>query len=142
MGQWRRFSAFVTKDSNCAPAIAHSLQFARNFLEGRDYEPRLKIKLVILVEELVANALRHGGKSQDLALLLVLEGGEEAITLEMVDDGPEFDPLSAPPVTGPDPTTGGGIGLAIVNAWGEDGVHSREAGFNTLKLTLRHGSAG
>lgn len=136
MGQWRRFSAFVTKDSNPAPAIAHSLQFARNFLEERNYEPRLKIKLVILVEELVSNCLRHGGKAQDLALLLVLEGNEEAITFEIIDDGPEFDPLAAPPIAGPDPTTGGGIGLAIVNAWGEDGVHSREAGRNSLRLTL------
>lgn len=137
MGQWRRFSAFVTKDSNCTPAIAHSLKFARQFLEGHDYEPRLKIKLVILVEELVSNCLRHGGKSRDLALLLVLENNEEAITFQIVDDGPEFDPLAVPPVAGPDPTTGGGIGLAIVNAWGEDAVYLHEAGRNILRLTLR-----
>ncbi|MEP0393479.1 MAG: ATP-binding protein [Erythrobacter sp.] len=136
MGQWRRFSAFVTKDSNCAIPIAHSLRFARSFLEDLDCKPRLKIKLVILVEELVTNSLRHGGKSQDLALLLILQGNEDVITVEMVDDGPKFDPFTVAPITGPDPATGGGIGLAIINTWGEDAVYSRASGSNHLKLTL------
>ncbi|KEO92038.1 hypothetical protein EH31_05035 [Erythrobacter longus] len=137
MGQWRRFSAFVTKDSNCAPAVRHSLQFARAFLADHTCEPRLRVKLAIMVEELVTNSLRHGGKSQDLSLLLLLKADGDAVTLKIEDDGPAFDPLTAPPVTGPDPTTGGGIGLAIVNAWGEDAVYSRVLQNNVLRLTLR-----
>lgn len=137
MGQWRRFSAFVTKDSNCAPAVRHSIQFTRAFLADHSCEPRLCVKLAILVEELVTNSLRHGGKSQDLALLLLLKAERGAVTIKIEDDGPAFDPLSAPPVAGPDPATGGGIGLAIVNAWGEDAVFSRVSQRNTLQLTLR-----
>lgn len=90
-----------------------------------------------MVEELVTNSLRHGGKSQDLSLLLLLKADGDAVTLKIEDDGPAFDPLTAPPVTGPDPTTGGGIGLAIVNAWGEDAVYSRVLQNNVLRLTLR-----
>lgn len=137
MGQCRRFSAFVTKDSICAPAIRHSLQFARDFLADNDCEPRLQVKLAIIVEELVTNAFRHGGKAQDLALLLTLRAHGDGIVIEIEDNGPAFDPLTAPPITGPDPTTGGGIGLAIVNAWGKDAQYSRVSGQNILKLTLR-----
>lgn len=98
-----------------------------------------------MIEELVTNSLRHGGKAQDLALLLTLKadgdghggGGGGAVTIKIEDDGPAFDPLTAPPITGPDPTTGGGIGLAIVNAWGENAVYSRVSQNNVLRLTLR-----
>lgn len=137
MGQPRQFSAFVTKDSNCAPAIRHALRFAREFMAEHDFEPRLQVKLAILVEELVTNALRHGGKFQDLALLLVLQEDGEAVMLKIEDDGPPFDPLTVPPVTGPDPETGGGIGLAIVQAWGEEPTYSRNDAGNLLTLTLR-----
>ena len=137
MGHRRQFSAFVTKDSNCTPAIRHALRFAREFLVENDFDPRLQVKLAILVEELVTNALRHGGKSQDLALLLAISPDEGGVRLELEDNGPAFDPLSVPPITGPDPVTGGGIGLAIVQAWGEEPDYARTANGNTLSLILR-----
>lgn len=137
MGQRRRFSAFVTKDSNCAPAIRHSLQFVRGFLDGQELDNRLKVKLAILVEELITNTLRHGGKSQDIAVALTLCADQGMVQLEIIDNGPAFDPLSVPPITRPDPTTGGGIGLAIVQAWGEEAVYARKADANVLSLTLR-----
>ncbi|WP_298303738.1 ATP-binding protein [uncultured Erythrobacter sp.] len=137
MGHRRRFSAFVTKDSNPAPAIRHSLQFAREFIAQYDLEPRLQVKLAILVEELVSNSLRHGGRFQDLGLLLALQEIEGSVRLTIEDDGPPFDPISIPPITGPDPATGGGIGLAIVHAWGEDPAYVRSEDTNALELTLR-----
>jgi len=106
-------------------------------LVKHDCEPRLQVKLAILVEELVTNSLYHGGKSQDLGLLLVLQSVEDTIKIALEDNGPAFDPLAAPPITGPDPTTGGGIGLAIIHAWGDDAVYSRVSESNILKLTLR-----
>ena len=137
MGRRRRFSAFVTKDSNCSPTVGHSLQFAREFLKNETFDPRLQVKLVILVEELVTNALRHGGAQQDLALLLSLEKKGDGIRLAIEDNGPAFDPFSVPPATGPDPKTGGGIGLAIVQAWGEDAAYERKKQGNSLTLILR-----
>ena len=137
MGHRRQFSAFVTKDSNCTPAIRHALRFAREFLAENDFDPRVQVKLAILVEELVTNALRHGGKSQDLALLLAISPDEGGVRLELEDNGPAFDPLSVPPITGPDPVTGGGIGLAIVQAWGEEPDYARTANGNALSLILR-----
>jgi anti-sigma regulatory factor (Ser/Thr protein kinase) len=137
MGHRRQFSAFVTKDSNPAPAIRHSLKFVREFLAEHQFEPRLQVKLAILVEELVTNALHHGGKSQDLALLLGLAASEGCVALRLEDNGPAFDPLAVPPVKAPDPTTGGGIGLAIVQAWAEEAQYTDLPQGNLLSLTLR-----
>ena len=132
----RRFSAFVAKDCNCAPTIRQALQFARDFLAVDDFDPRLEVKLAIVVEELVTNALHHGGKGQAFTLSLELAVEEGVIRLSMEDNGPVFNPLAVPPVKGPDPKTGGGIGLAIVHAWAMESSYSREPGLNLLRLSL------
>lgn len=137
MGHRRQFSAYVTKDSNCTPAIRHALRFAREFLAENEFEPRLQVKLAIIVEELVSNALRHGGKSQDLALLLAISPDQGGVRLQLEDNGPAFNPLIVPPIQGPDPNNGGGIGLAIVQAWGEDPDYARTENGNALTLVLR-----
>lgn len=137
MDHRRRFSAFVTKDSKATPAIRHALQLAREFLSVHQFEARLQIKLAIIVEELVTNAFKHGGKDQDISLSLELTADSEIIRLTMKDTGKPFNPLAHPPVTRPDPKTGGGIGLAIVHAWGHDAYYSREGNENKLSLNLR-----
>ena len=137
MGHRRQFSAFVTKDSNPSVATRHALKFAREFLAEHEYEPRLQVKLAIIVEELVTNALQHGGKFQDLSLLLDLCPREGCVELKLEDNGPAFDPLAVPPVKGPDPRSGGGIGLAIVQAWAEEAQYTRSPRVNVLELTLR-----
>lgn len=132
----RRFSAFVAKDCNSAPVIRQSLQFARDFLADHDFQPRLQVKLAIVVEELVTNALHHGGKGRDLSLSLELSKRDGSIVLLMEDNGIAFNPLSVPPVKAPNPKTGGGIGLAIVQAWASDTSYKRDDVTNTLGLTL------
>ena len=133
----RRFSAFVAKGGDPAPTIHNSLQFAREFLADHPIDPRLKVKLAIVVEELVTNALRHGGAEQDLSLSLALSEELGAIRLEIEDDGDAFNPLTVPPITGPDPETGGGIGLAIIQAWSEKPAYARLKESNSLTLNLR-----
>ncbi len=132
----RRFSAFLAKDCNFAPTIRQSLQFARDFLAAYEFEPRLQVKLAIIVEELVTNALHYGGKGQDFSFSLELKEENGAIRLRMEDNGNAFNPLAVPPVKSPDPVTGGGIGLAIVHAWARDTRYAREGQTNSLGLTL------
>ncbi|MEM1052626.1 MAG: ATP-binding protein, partial [Pseudomonadota bacterium] len=66
-----------------------------------------------------------------------LGAAESAVRVEIKDDGPPFDPLSAAPITEPDPMTGGGIGLAIVHAWAESPTYMWQSDQNTLALMLR-----
>lgn len=137
MDDRRRFSAFVAKGGDPAPTIDHSLQFARKFLADHRVDARLQVKLAIVVEELVTNALRHGGAEQDLSFSLALSEELGSITLEIEDDGVPFNPLTVPPITGPDPETGGGIGIAIIQAWSENPAYSRSKESNSLTLNLR-----
>lgn len=137
MDQSRRFSAFVASGRDPRPTIREALQFARDYLTQSCLDERAHVKAAIIVEELISNCLRHGGGEQDLSVSLMLEEIGGAIILEVDDDGPAFDPTSGTGFSGPDPETGGGIGLAIVRAWGEDIDYSFTGERNILRLTIR-----
>lgn len=137
----RRFSAFVASGRDPRGAILEALEFARDFLPSSSLDERSRIKVAIIVEELVSNSLRHGAGERDISLWLALEDRDGAVELELEDDGEPFDPTSGPDTamrfSGPDPVTGGGIGLAIVQAWGEDIAYTRSGGRNLLRMAIR-----
>jgi signal transduction histidine kinase len=133
----RRFSAFVASGRDPRSTILEALEFARDFLPGSSLDERSRIKVAIIVEELVSNTLRHGAGDRDISLWLSLDDKGGAVGLEIEDDGEPFDPTSGLRFSGPDPTTGGGIGLAIVRAWGEDITYTRASGRNLLRMTIR-----
>lgn len=141
MGNPRRFSASVANGRDPQGAILEALEFARDVLPSSSLDERSRIKVAIIVEELVSNSLRHGAGTRDISLWLALDDVGGAIELELEDDGEPFDPTSAPRngmrFNGPDPATGGGIGLAIVRAWGEDIAYTRSGGRNLLRMTIR-----
>ena len=137
MDRKRRFSAFVARDRDPRSTIIEALQFVRDFLPGSSLDERARIKAVIIVEELVSNVLRHGGNGRDVSLTMVLDDVEDGVALDLEDDGAPFDPTSATEFDGPDPRTGGGIGLAIVRTWGEDISYTRAGERNVLRLTIR-----
>ena len=60
----------------------------------------------------------------------------DGIALEIEDDGATFDPSDAPAFTSPHPSTGGGIGIAIVRAWSKDMVYARRGNHNVLSLKI------
>ena len=132
----RRFSAFVASGCNPRPAILGALEFARDFLPDSSLDERARAKAAVILEEVVSNSLRHGGKDRDLSLCLSLDDVGDGLVLELEDDGAVFDPTSAATKDGPDPHTGGGVGIAIVRAWGEDITYSRVGERNILRLKI------
>ena len=137
MDDRRRFSAFVAKGQEPRSAILQSIEYAREFLAGHRLDPFVEVKVAILVEELVSNVLRHGGADRDIYVWLLLSASGEVVTLEIEDDGVPFDPSTAARTMGPDPLTGGGIGLAFVQAWGDEIAYARIEDRNTLRLKIR-----
>ncbi len=113
-----------------------ALQFARDFLPESCLDERARVKAAIIVEELVSNCLHHGGPDRDIALWVSLQDTGAGVDLRIEDDGQAFDPAAAPEFTGPDPQTGGGVGLAIVHTWGSNIAYSRSGNLNTLSLTI------
>lgn len=75
--------------------------------------------VALLITELVANGVRHGGAGSDAALRLVLEGRPQGhLRVEVANPGPAGEVAKRPP----DLLGGGGLGLHIVervaSRWG------------------------
>jgi len=100
----------------------------------------------VSLDEVLANVVEHARGGRDGAatvdLELRLDLGVEPPVCEMmvVDDGPEFDPLSA---AAPDPSLGieerpiGGLGLALVRRLMDEVHYERRDGRNRLRLLRR-----
>ncbi|MEE4200256.1 ATP-binding protein [Erythrobacter sp.] len=132
-----RFSAYLAQDGDPQPVIAQALRFTRRFLPQSGLDARGKVKLAIIVEELVSNSLRHGGMPRAACLMLVLSPGDAGVHLSIRDNGDPFDPTAPAPFDGPDPVSGGGVGLTIVRAWGEGISYERKDGSNSMTLLVR-----
>ena len=93
-------------------------------------------RLAIVVEELASNAARHGVSDNGLRLSLTLGEEDDFLAISLEDDGLPFDPTTRPAYAGPDPLTGGGVGLELVRAWCEELSYERGKRGNRLRLKL------
>lgn len=93
-------------------------------------------RLAIVVEELASNAARHGAGRDGLRLSLTLGDEGDFLVISLEDDGLPFDPTTRPAYAGPDPHTGGGVGLELVRAWCEDLSYRHDKRGNQLRLKL------
>jgi len=101
---------------------------------GIDAEGQSDVRLVL--EELLANAIDHGGA---VDCTVDLSFTERTITLRIVDDGMPFNPLDTPdleldaedldrPI--------GGLGIHLIKTMSLDAVYAREGDRNRLTLVL------
>ena len=100
----------------------------------------------VSLDEVLANVVRHGlegrGAEATFEVELALNPGVEPPRCEVVvvDDGPEFDPLSA---AEPDTSLGvedrpiGGLGIALVTKLMDEVAYERRDGRNRLRLVRR-----
>jgi hypothetical protein len=99
-------------------AAARARRLVEGELTGR-LPPRLIDDVALLVTELVANGVRHGGAGIDSSLHLLLEGSKPGLHVEVVN--PDH-ALGMPARRPADLTGGGGIGLNLVQTlssrWG------------------------
>ena len=85
-------------------------------LVGERLDGSRQSDLLVLVTELVTNAVRHAGLGPDDRIVLNLLAGNGVVRAEVCDPGPGFVPVDRPP--GPD----GGFGLPLLrmlsDRWG------------------------
>jgi anti-sigma regulatory factor (Ser/Thr protein kinase) len=96
-----------------APRRARTI--ARDVL-GSLVDDRRRNDLLVLVTELVTNAVRHAGVGPVDTLIVHLAGAADVIRVEVCDRGPGFDPADH------EPRPDGGFGLPLLRAlsdrWG------------------------
>jgi serine/threonine-protein kinase RsbW len=115
--------------------------FAEKFARDCGLADEERARLLIILEELftnVAHGCAVGAAAGSVAVALGWRHG--ALTIDFVDDGPPFDPLS---YSGPDldvPSEQrpvGGLGIAIVRALADQASYRREHDRNHLYLVRR-----
>ncbi len=106
------------------------------------WPPDLLYGVTLILEELGVNIVNYGGDVGAIEISLASE--EEAVTIEIRDDGSPFDPVNdAPEADTSSPLSErpiGGLGLHLVRKLADELHYRREQGKNHVALTkLRRG---
>jgi anti-sigma regulatory factor (Ser/Thr protein kinase) len=107
--------------------------------QQENWPPDLAFKVNLILDELGVNIMSYGGEVSGIEISLSSE--EEAITIEITDDGEPFDPLNdaaEPDLTSPlGERRVGGLGLYLVRSMVDELHYRREQGKNHLVLMKR-----
>lgn len=101
----------------------------------------VELHLNLVVEELFANAIAHGGcrGMKNAARVRLARDADGAVIIEFYDRGAAFDPAAAPPPDLDAPLgerRAGGLGLHFVRSLARILEYRREDGWNHLQLRL------
>jgi len=116
--------------------------FAEAFARDSGLADDERARLLVILEELFINVVSHGysGRRSAGSVAVTLDRKRSRLTIDFVDDGPPFDPLS---YSGPDLDAPpeqrqmGGLGIAIVRALVDQARYCRESHRNHLYLVRR-----
>lgn len=106
--------------------------------EEDNWSPGLVGKVNLVLEELAINTINHGHDGGLHEISFSFNSTDDALTIEMVDDGKPFDPLTDAPV--PDVNAPmeerpiGGLGVFLVRKLMDELTYRREEGRNHLTL--------
>ena len=109
--------------------------------EEDNWSSGLLFHVNLALEELGLNIMDYGydGGSHEIEIDVISE--EDSVTIEIVDDGRPFDPLTDTPAPDLDSSVEdrriGGQGVHLVRALMDEVVYRREAGKNRLRLVTR-----
>ena len=115
-------------------AVREATEAARLFAESAAIDPDDVSRVVIVVEELVANLYDHGGLQSGDEFAIQISLTDTEVTVVLFDPGRPFDPRVAR-LDEETPQRGGGAGLKLVRIWASHLDY--EAGEDLNRLTLR-----
>ena len=116
-------------------AVHRLVEAAQGFAEIGRLSAGLAARLAIIVEELAANLIEHGGVGGDGEIELLLAHEADGVRIVLSDSGAAFDLRTAPSEEAI-PERGGGAGIDLVRAWTEIVDYHSEPGRNRLELRL------
>lgn len=121
--------------------VARALDALREFARSAHLSEEVGYDLCLAADEALANVILHGYR-EDRASLIRLHARAEGdlLTLEVVDSGPPFNPLEAPPprlLVAPAERKPGGLGIFLIRAVTHEVTYAREGDRNRLTLSWR-----
>lgn len=114
------------------------LEAAEAHLEDSGVPPGAAAQLMIALDEVISNALSHGGNGAPPVVGVRVDVAAGTVTVEVSDDGGAFDPLSVPP---PDTTLSvedrpiGGLGIHFLRELMSEVSYRRENRRNCLRFS-------
>ena len=111
------------------------------FSREQDWPPDIEFQVDLVLEELVLNVVNHGSLGGEGEINIELVSDPEAVTIQIIDDGRPFDPLTDAPE--PDTESGiedravGGLGIHLVRTMMDDVTYRREENKNHMRLVKR-----
>lgn len=118
-------------------AIAGAIGLAHDFAAAAALSEDDAVRLALIVEELVANIVEHGGvgPAEHIEVRIEPDRDGSAVRVALSDPCPPFDPRGATHAEAP-PERGGGAGLAMVRAWATILAWRHADGRNVLELRM------
>ncbi len=112
------------------------------FARAENWSPDLEFQTKLVIEELGVNIVNYGHDDEEgHAIEIEIVSNPESLTIEIIDDGRPFDPLTeAPPPDTRSPLEDrplGGLGIHLVRSMVDEISYRREGSRNRLTLVKR-----
>ena len=110
------------------------------FCRDRAVPPDARWRFQVALDEILSNIVRHGYKHAAGTIALTFAHDGRAVSVEVVDSGPAFDPRQAPPPDTSSPLESrrpGGLGIVLAEELLDELAYERRDEHNHLKLTWR-----
>ena len=109
--------------------------------EQENWPPPLVFHVTLALEELAVNVINYGSPDGNHKIEIRMASEEDALTIDIIDDGLPFNPLTEGPsvdVNAPiEERRIGGLGIHLVRSMMDDLSYRRENGKNHLTLAKR-----
>lgn len=114
--------------------------------ERENWPAPMAFQMNLALEELVINVMNHGHDEGVHEIEITLTSDADGITVDTVDDGRPFNPLTDAPEVDPNAAMEdrriGGLGVHLVRSMMDEMSYRREQGKNHLTLVKRFGEQG
>ena len=113
------------------------------FAEAQNWPPDMSFQVELALEEICVNIVNYGfeGDGDDHAIEIVVDSEPDSLTMEIIDNGRAFDPLTETPEPDLDSAVSdrpiGGLGVHLVKSFMDELLYRREDGRNHLKMVKR-----
>ena len=106
-----------------------------------EWPPDFLFRMNLVLEEITLNVMTHGRAAGATEMEVIVACDANGVTIQIVDDGPRFDPLQDAPL--PDPEAPledrpvGGLGVHLVRTMMDEITYRYEDGRNRLLMRAR-----